>query len=175
MLYINRQAAPKNFIVGKIASNIYSLNATVTTPTSTSMPKSISLLNSTSKSIVTSNSTSIPNYNRITDQIIKGIQTKTLKLNDVNQLMKILGKKYKFHEIFIIFDYLLSLNIVELLPNNESYEILSNSMIKSVNEEKTATSMKDLPKPKISMPEVSYFACFKCNFGFNRLLFDRLF
>lgn len=41
-------------------------------------------------------------------------------------------------------------------PNDESYEFLSASLVATVREEASATTMKDLPSPDLTLPEIVF-------------------
>lgn len=68
-------------------------------------------------------------------------------------MIRVLGR-YKFiDDIFALFSTMRALKIE---PNDESYEFLSASLVATVREESTATTMKDLPSPDPSLPEIVF-------------------
>jgi hypothetical protein len=86
----------------------------------------------------------------------------SFNIHEINAIIKFLGKLKLIPEIFKVFDYLRKEKneggrvVKGVQANNETFEILANALVASVDEEKTCISMKELPKPNMSIPEV-YF------------------
>jgi GTP-binding protein len=70
----------------------------------------------------------------------------------LNVIIRALGKRRRISSIFMFLDRMREYK--KSSPNDESLEFLANSCVASVEEEKRAKSMKDLPSASMSIPEV---------------------
>lgn len=77
----------------------------------------------------------------------------SLPISDINLVVRTLGRRRFVDEIFTLLDDMRS---VRKFPNDETLEFLANAMVAGVSEQATATSMKDLPKPDVKIPEIVF-------------------
>jgi hypothetical protein len=155
MLLIDRMAAPSDFLPGRIASSIHQamtqqqmLNTTkVTSSTVPSVNETISKFKLAIKETVKSN-------------LVATKKPLTIKIEDVNQIIRVLGKYRLINEIFDLLTFIRQLASntpkfpIRLKPNDETYEFLANAVVANVQQDATARAMKDLPKPDTALPEV---------------------
>lgn len=81
------------------------------------------------------------------------INMKQYSIQEINTVLRILGKTRQIQEIFNLFQHMKSL---EIQPNEESYEFLSTALVVSVHEECQSSSMRDLPSIDMKRPEIVF-------------------
>lgn len=76
----------------------------------------------------------------------------------VNVVIRAMGKRRMIRQVFNLLKEMKRVSrtnkLKRILPNDESFEFLANALVASVEEEKRARNMKDLPTTKSDMPEV---------------------
>ncbi len=83
---------------------------------------------------------------------LKG-QLKRFRADQVNPVIRALGRRRLSP---LVFDLLDSMRAQGVTPNDESLEFLANALVVTVNEDAKAKSMKDLPDPDPTMPEIVF-------------------
>lgn len=74
-------------------------------------------------------------------------------VSEANVVIRVLGKLRMTEEIFMLLDAMRSSGVP---PNDESLEFLANAIVCSVEEQKTAKTMAELPSPDQRVPEILF-------------------
>ena len=80
-------------------------------------------------------------------------ELKRFRPDQVNPVIRALGRRRLTP---LVFDFLDAMRAQGVAPNDESLEFLANALVVTVNEDAKAKSMKDLPDPDLSMPEIVF-------------------
>jgi ribosome biogenesis GTPase A len=78
---------------------------------------------------------------------------KQFTVQDINPVIRALGRRRLITPIFELID---CMRANYLSPDDESFEFLANALVVTVNEESKSKTMKDLPDPDTSMPEIVF-------------------